>query len=147
MWVRDTLTDGGRCQSREEPSSQRGGDGGKEETGLLLPFQGGYLLFLFLPVFKTMISLTELRGCYSGCSEGGSSWLQRSASHCGGFSGCRARALRSGLSGCGPLAWLLCGRWDLPGPGIEPVSPAVASGLFTTEPPGKPRYSLSDCYG
>ena len=28
--------------------------------------------------------------------------------------------------------------WDLPGPGIEPVSPALAGGLFTTEPPGKP---------
>ena len=28
--------------------------------------------------------------------------------------------------------------WDLPTPGIEPVSPALASGFFTTEPPGKP---------
>ena len=28
--------------------------------------------------------------------------------------------------------------WDLPGPGIEPVSPALAVGFFTTEPPGKP---------
>jgi len=27
---------------------------------------------------------------------------------------------------------------DLPDPWIEPVSPAVAGGLFTTEPPGKP---------
>ena len=28
--------------------------------------------------------------------------------------------------------------WDLPGPGIEPVSPALAGGFFTNEPPGKP---------
>ena len=28
--------------------------------------------------------------------------------------------------------------WDLPGSGIEPVSPALAGGFFTTEPPGKP---------
>ena len=28
--------------------------------------------------------------------------------------------------------------WDLCGPGMEPVSPALASGFFTTEPPGKP---------
>ena len=28
--------------------------------------------------------------------------------------------------------------WDLPGPGIEPVSPALAGGLLTTAPPGKP---------
>ena len=27
---------------------------------------------------------------------------------------------------------------DLPDPGIEPVSPALASRFFTTEPPGKP---------
>ena len=29
------------------------------------------------------------------------------------------------------------GMWDLPGPGIKPVSPALAGGFFTTEPPGK----------
>ena len=28
---------------------------------------------------------------------------------------------------------------DLHDPGIEPTSPTLASGLFTTEPPGKPR--------
>ena len=27
---------------------------------------------------------------------------------------------------------------DLPDSGIEPVSPAMAGGFFTTEPPGKP---------
>ena len=26
--------------------------------------------------------------------------------------------------------------WDLPGSGIEPASPALAGGFFTTEPPG-----------
>ena len=31
--------------------------------------------------------------------------------------------------------------WDLPHPGIEPVSPALAGTFFTTEPPGKP----NDC--
>ena len=29
--------------------------------------------------------------------------------------------------------------WDLPGPGIEPVSPALTVRFLTTEPPGKPR--------
>ena len=28
---------------------------------------------------------------------------------------------------------------DLPDPGIEPKSPALAGGFFTTDPPGKPR--------
>ena len=32
--------------------------------------------------------------------------------------------------------------WDLPGPGLEPVSPALAGGFLTTEPPGKPNFSL-----
>ena len=27
--------------------------------------------------------------------------------------------------------------WDLPGPGIKPVSPALAGGFLTTAPPGK----------
>ena len=27
---------------------------------------------------------------------------------------------------------------DLPDPGIEPMSPALAGGFFTTEPPEKP---------
>ena len=28
--------------------------------------------------------------------------------------------------------------WDLPASGVEPVSPALAEGFFTTEPPGTP---------
>ena len=32
---------------------------------------------------------------------------------------------------------LLCSMWDLPRSGIEPVSPALEGGFFTTEPPGK----------
>ena len=29
------------------------------------------------------------------------------------------------------------GMWDLPGPGLEPMSPALAGGFLTTAPPGK----------
>ena len=39
-----------------------------------------------------------------------------------------------GLSSCGSRAQLLHGMWDLPGPGIEPVSPALAAGFLTTAP-------------
>ena len=35
--------------------------------------------------------------------------------------------------------------WDLPGPGLEPVSPAWAGGFFTTEPPGKPWFFFFKC--
>ena len=33
------------------------------------------------------------------------------------------------------------GTWDLPGPGIEPVSPALTGRFLTTGPPGKPHHS------
>ena len=42
------------------------------------------------------------------------------------------------LSNCGSRAQLLCGMWDLPRPGLEPVSPALAGRFSTTAPPGKP---------
>ena len=42
------------------------------------------------------------------------------------------------LSNCGSRAQLLRGMWDLPGPGLEPVSPALAGRFSTTAPPGKP---------
>ena len=43
-----------------------------------------------------------------------------------------------GLSSCGTWAQLLHTMWDLPCPGIEPMSLALAKGFFTPEPPGKP---------
>ena len=42
------------------------------------------------------------------------------------------------LSNCGSRAQPLCGMWDLPRPGLEPASPALAGRLSTTAPPGKP---------
>ena len=42
------------------------------------------------------------------------------------------------LSSCGSRAQLLRGMWDLPRPGPEPVSPALAGRFPTTAPPGKP---------
>ena len=50
---------------------------------------------------------------------------RRQVSHCSGFSCCRAWALGHwGLKSCGRWAQLLHGVWDLPNPGIEPMSPA-----------------------
>ena len=39
------------------------------------------------------------------------------------------------LSKCGSRAQPLRGTWDLPRPGLEPVSPALAGGFLTTAPP------------
>ena len=54
-----------------------------------------------------------------------------------GLSSCGSRALEHRLSSCGAWAQLLRGMWDLPGPGLEPESPALAGGFLTTAPPGK----------
>ena len=74
------------------------------------------------------------------------------ASHCGGFYYCGAQPLgHTGFSSCstwaqqlwlvgskhrrrccGAWSQLLCGMWDLPGPGIEPVFPALQGGFLTT---------------
>ena len=58
-----------------------------------------------------------------------------------GLSSCGPQAPERRLSSCGARAQLLCGMWDPPGPGPEPVSPALAGGLPTTAPPGKPYVS------
>ena len=46
------------------------------------------------------------------------------------------------LSNCGSRTQLLHGMWDLPRPGLEPASPALAGRFSTTAPPGKP----SNCF-
>ena len=54
-----------------------------------------------------------------------------------GLHSCGLWALEHRLSSCGAQAYLLRGMWDLPGPGLEPGSPALAGGFLTTVPPGK----------
>ena len=74
----------------------------------------------------------------------------RRASHCGGFSCWGARVLGRGklsscgswapehrLGSCGAQASLPCIMWDHPGPGIEPMSPALQGRFLTTGPSGK----------
>ena len=47
-------------------------------------------------------------------------------------------AAARGLSSYGMRTYLLCSMWNLSGPGIEPVSPALAGGFFTIESKGSP---------
>ena len=76
------------------------------------------------------------------------------ASHCGGFSCCRARALghvvlvvaAPRLNSCGARAQLFHSMSDLPGSIIEPMSPALAGGFFTTEPPVQLSSVASDSF-
>ena len=50
--------------------------------------------------------------------------------------------LECGLSSHGVWAWLSHGMWNLPGPGNEPVSPALAGGFLSTAPTRKSRKAL-----
>ena len=50
------------------------------------------------------------------------------------------------LSNCGSRAQLLCGMWDPPRPGLEPMPPASAGRLSTTASPGKPYKTLKRKY-
>ena len=64
-----------------------------------------------------------------------------------GFSSCGMQAQQLWLTGSraqaqqlwrtGLVAHVSCGMWDLPRPGLEPVSPALAGRFLTTAPPGK----------
>ena len=40
---------------------------------------------------------------------------------------------------------MLRGTWDLPGPELEPMSPALAGGFLITAPPGKPSLRNLKC--
>ena len=70
-----------------------------------------------------------------------------------GFSSCSTRAQQLWLTGSRAQAQQLwCsglvapGMWDLPGPGIEPMSPELAGGFLTTAPPRKSLFFIFNFY-
>ena len=88
------------------------------------------------------LSLVAVSGGYYSlwCAGFSLQWLlllRSSSCRHAGFSRCGSWTLEHRLSNCGAWAYLLRGMRDLPRPGIEPVSPALAGRFLTTEPPGK----------
>ena len=84
----------------------------------------------------------SVRGLSLAAASGG-----HSSSRCAGLPPSRPlvaehRLQTRRLSSCGSRAELLRGMWDLPRPGLEPASPALAGRLPTTAPPGKPHYLI-----
>ena len=104
------------------------------------------LINLFMYLFLAVLGLRFCARAFSSCSKQGPLFIavrgpltvvaSLVAEH-------RLQTLR--LSSCGSRTQLLRGMWDLPRPGLEPVSPALAGRFSTTVPPGKPlpRYILS----
>ena len=96
-----------------------------------------YILFFFF--FLAVLGLRFCARAFSSCGERGPLFIavhgpltvvaSLVAEH-------RLQTRR--LSSCGSRAELLRGMWDLPRPGLEPMSPALAGRFSTTAPPGKP---------
>ena len=71
-------------------------------------------------------------------AEQGLEGARASAAAACGLGSCDAWAPGHRLNSCGARVQLPCSTWYLPRPRMEPHSPAIAGGFFTTEPPGKP---------
>ena len=99
--------------------------------------------FFFFFKFLAVLGFCCCAQAFFSCGEWGLlSSRDVQASHCGHFFCCRAWALECGLSSCGTWAYSLPSMWDLPGPGIKPVSPALAGIFLSTGPPGKSHMTL-----
>ena len=104
-----------------------------------------YYYFLFINIFIYLyffLAVLVLRFCaraFSSCGKQGPLFIAMRGPFTVAASLVAEHRLQTRrLSSCGSRAQLLCGMWDLPRPGLEPVSPALAGGLSTTAPPGKP---------
>ena len=113
-----------------------------------------YLLYFWLRfvfVAACRLSLVAVSRGYSSlqCTGVSLRWLlllQSTGSRCAGFSSCGTQAQQLWLAGSREQARQLWrtglvapSMWDLPGPGLEPMSLALAGGFLTTAPPGKSR--------
>ena len=61
-----------------------------------------------------------------------------------GLSSCGFWAQERRVNHCVTEVQLLCGLWDLPRSGIDPISPVLAGRFLTSAPPGKPYTWLFD---
>ena len=111
----------------------------------------GRIIYLFIYLFTYLLTVLGLCFCaraFSSCGKRGPLFIMV----CGPFT--IAASLVAGhrlqghrlqihrLSSCGSRAQLLRGMWDLPRPGLEPMSPALAGRFSATAPRGKPHIIL-----
>ena len=109
-------------------------------------FLSAYILFIYVCMYVCMYVwlcwvFVSVRGLSLVVASGG-----HSSSRCASLSLSQPlvaehRLQTRRLSNCGSRAELLRGMWDLPRPGLEPVSPALAGRFSTTAPPGKPPHT------
>ena len=133
-----------------------------ESESLSVRLEDNALYFILLIYFLVFLGVRCYTWAFSSCGE----WRLLSsskvwASHCHGFSCCRAQALgvqasvvACGLNrissqapehspgSCGAQVQLLRGTWDLPRAGTRPLSLALAGEIFATDPQGKPHIHI-----
>ena len=102
-------------------------------------FPDNFFFFNFIHLFLAVWGLRFCARAFSSCGERGPLFI----AVCGPLTIAASlvaehRLQTRRLSNCGSRAQLLHGMWDLPRPGIEPLSPALAGRFSTTAPPGKP---------
>ena len=120
---------------------------------LMMAIQTGvklYLIvvfYLFIYLFMAVLGLHFCAKAFSSCGKRGPLFIAvRGPLTIAASLVAEHRLQTRRLSSCGPRAQLLRGMWDLPRPGLEPVSPALAGRLSTTAPPGKPPHCSFDLH-
>ena len=99
------------------------------------------LFFFFLIYFLAVLGLRFCARAFSSCGKRGPLFIAVR----GPLTVVASLVVEHGLqtlrlSSCGSRAQLLHGMWDLPRPGLEPVSATLAGRFSTTATPGKPAY-------
>ena len=98
-----------------------------------------FLIYLFIYLFLAVLGLRFCARAVSSCCEWGPLFIAvRGPLTVAASLVAEHRLQTRRLSNCGSRAQLLRGMWDLPRPGLEPMSPALAGRFSTTAPPGKP---------
>ena len=103
-------------------------------------------IYLFIYLFRDVLGLPFCVRAFSSCGERGPLFIAvRGPLTVAASLAAEHKLQTCRLSNCGSRTQLLCGMWDLPRPGLEPVSPALAGRFSTTAPPGKPQCDGFEC--
>ena len=100
-----------------------------------------FFINLFIYLFLAVLGLRFCARAFSSCGEWGPLFItvRRPLTIADSLVAQHRLQMRR-LSSCGSRAQLLRSMWDLPRPGLEPVSPELAGGFSTSTLPGKPQF-------
>ena len=117
---------------------------GEDEQGEACFFQGcGFSKYRWLPAWASPAEFIKMQTPRPWCGGGGGLVAESCLTLCNSMD-CivRQTPLSTELSRQEYWSGLPFPSPDLPHPGIEPTTPALAGGFFITEPPGKPPQAL-----